>query len=210
LLKKTITYTNPFTEEEVTEDFYFHISKADLVEMEVENHAASYTNKAGEKLTGMQAHLQRMVDSEDAPSVMKEFKAILRRAYGKKVGERFVKTAEVWSEFEGSDAYSELLFDLLSNPEKSAEFMSGIFPKNLDKEVEKLSAEVEAAKAAAGAEPAAETPALAKASTALATEEDPTGLTNPGTPQILTPAEVAEMDSDELKSGLATGRYKLA
>jgi hypothetical protein len=39
LVKKTITYMNPFTEKMVTEEHYFHISKADLVEMEMEEHA---------------------------------------------------------------------------------------------------------------------------------------------------------------------------
>lgn len=189
MVKKTVTYMNPFTEQMVTEDHYFHISKADLVEMEVEEHGATYT-KDGETLTGMRAHLQRIVDSEDGKAVLKEFKAILRRAYGKKVGDRFIKNSEVWSEFEGSEAYSELVFELLTHGDKLAEFVNKIVPGNL----EEIAAEVAAR---------AETEQTADAA-------DPTGLTNPVTPQVLTSQQVAEMDSDELKSGLAEGRYKLA
>jgi hypothetical protein len=50
MLKKRITFTNPFTDQEVTEEHYFHISKADLVEMEMEEHSARYM-KDGEELT---------------------------------------------------------------------------------------------------------------------------------------------------------------
>ena len=41
-------------------------------------------------------------------------------------------------------------------------------------------------------------------------EPDPTGLTDESTPRVLSRAEVVEMDSDELKSGLANGRFKLS
>ena len=81
MLKKTITYTNPFTEQEVTEEHYFHISKADLVEMEMEENKAAYTDKEGNRLTGMQAKLQQIVDSEDGKAIMAEFKDRLRALY---------------------------------------------------------------------------------------------------------------------------------
>ncbi|MGG6494729.1 UNVERIFIED_CONTAM: hypothetical protein NY603_17485, partial [Bacteroidetes bacterium 56_B9] len=84
MLKKTITFENPFTGASVTEDHYFHISKADLLEMEMEEHKDEYKTKSGETVTGMQAKLQRIVDSEDGKAIMAEFKDIIRRSYGKK------------------------------------------------------------------------------------------------------------------------------
>jgi hypothetical protein len=201
MLKKTVVYTNPFTDEEVTEDHYFHISKADLIEMSMEEMDTTYV-KDGETLTGMQARLQRIVDSNNRTLIMAEFKDILRRSYGKKEGDRFLKSEEIWQEFVSSEAYSNLFFELCTNAKSAGEFMNGIIPANLEQDVAKIKSANEA--------PATETPALAKASTALATEEDPTGLTNPGTPRVLTPAEIDDMDSDELKSGLATGRYKIS
>jgi len=189
VVKKTITYVNPFTEQEVTETHYFHISKADLVEMEVEQHGAKYTDKEGNELTGMQAHLQRMVDAEDARAVLKEFKEIIRRAHGKKDGDRFIKTPETWAEFEGSEAYSELIFAMLTKADESAEFINKIIPGNLDQIAVEVAARAEAEQARAA---------------------DPTGLTEKTTPQVLTQEQVAAMDSEELKSGLADGRYKLS
>ena len=35
MLKKTITYKNLFTEEEETEVFFFHLSQAELIELEM-------------------------------------------------------------------------------------------------------------------------------------------------------------------------------
>jgi hypothetical protein len=200
MLKKTITYTNPFTDKEVTEEHYFHISKADLVEMEMEEHGSKYT-KDGNELTGMQAKLQKIIDSEDGKAIMTEFKDIIRRAYGKKDGDRFLKSKDIWEDFAATEAYSQLLWELCTNAEAAGDFMNGIVPGNL----EQISAEVRAQ--------------AEKQSSALATVEkvgdngspspDPTGLTDEDTPRVLTQAEVVEMDSDELKSGLATGKYKL-
>lgn len=194
MVKKTITYVNPFTEKEVTEDHYFHISKADLVEMEMEEHGATY-EKDGKTLTGMQAHLQRIIDTEDGRAVLKEFKAILRRAYGKKIGDRFVKNAEIWEEFESSEAYSELVFQLLTNPEELGQFINSVVPGN----IEQIAAEVAARAEAEEARQRGSTP-----------EPDPTGLTNPVTPRVLTRSEAVEMDSAELQAGLADGRYTLS
>jgi hypothetical protein len=213
VLKKTITYENLFTEQTVTEDHYFHISKADLVEMEMEEHKDEYTSKSGEKLTGMQAKLQRIMDSEDGKAILTEFKDMIRRAYGRKDGDRFIKSPEVWAEFSSSEAYSQLIFDLCTDASQAAEFINGIVPGDLEKiaaEVRERAAVLNAQQAATNGDAPAETPALAKAETALSTDEDPTGLTKDVTPRVLTQKEIEEMDSDDLKSGLRTGRYKLS
>ena len=210
MLKKTITYTNPFTEKDVTEEHYFHISKADLVEMEMEEHNAKYM-KDGNELTGMQAKLQKIIDSEDGKAIMTEFKDIIRRSYGRKDGDRFLKSKDIWEEFAATEAYSQLLWELCTNAEAAGDFMNGIVPGNL----EQISAEVRAQAEKQQLEIQPESKAIAaveKVGDQLGAprEPDPTGLTNGDTPRVLTQAEVVEMDSDELKSGLATGRYKLS
>src|SRR3954469_23361376 len=130
MLKKTITYENPFTEQEVSEEHYFHISKADLVEMEMEEHKATYTDKEGKELTGMQAKLQKIVDSEDGKAIMFEFKDIIRRAYGKKDGDRFLKSKEIWEEFASTEAFSQLIFEVCTDATAASEFINGIVPNN--------------------------------------------------------------------------------
>jgi hypothetical protein len=199
LLKKTITYENPFTKQQVTEDHYFHLSKGQLIEMEVEEHDVKYTNKEGEELTGMQALLSRISESNDAKGAFKELKTFIRRAYGKKDGDRFIQGEEVWKEFEGTEAYSEFIFSLFTDMDAMVEFINNIFPGNL----EEIAKEVEARAAAQQAQ-------RAEGTSNGAPSEDPTGLTEKTTPQVITTAQVAEMDPNELKSGLAEGRYKLA
>jgi hypothetical protein len=190
LLKKTITYTNPFTDEEVSEEHYFHISKADLVAMAMEDHNATY-EKDGEKLIGLQAKLQKVVDSEDGKAILAEFKDIIRRAYGKKDGDRFLKSEEIWNDFSSTEAFSQLLFDLSTDANAASEFINGIIPKNLDQ----IAADIE------------------QRARALASETTPVTAENNGTPdatQLLTQEQAAAMDANELQSGLAAGRYKLS
>ncbi len=190
MLKKTITYANPFTNEPVVEDHYFHISKADLVEMEVEEHGLEYTGKDNQKYTGMQAKLQRIVDSQDGKAIMQELKDIILRSYGLKQGDRFVKSSAVRADFESSEAFSQLLFDLCTNATAAAEFMNGIVPGNL----EQMAGEI-----------AAQAALEERQSGDVAVEQD-----KPSEPRVLTQAEVLAMDSDELKSGIASGKYKLS
>lgn len=208
MLKKTITYTNPFTEQEVTEEHYFHISKADLVEMEMEEHGVKYM-KDNKELTGMQAKLQKIIDSEDGRAIMTEFKDIIRRSYGKKDGDRFLKSSTIWENFAATEAFSQLLWELCTDAGAAADFMNGVVPANLDQ----IAAEVreKAARQQLELQPESESiAAVERVGDSLGAPRDPTGLTEESAPRVLTRAEATEMDSAELQSGLAEGRYKLS
>jgi hypothetical protein len=181
----------------VTEELYFHISKADLIEMEMEEHKNTYV-KDGETLIGMQAKLQKMIDSEDGKAIMEELKDMILRSYGKKEGDRFIKTQALREEFAASEAFSQLLWELCTDATAASEFINGIVPGNLEQIAEDVRLKAEQARIA-GAEPVK----------AEENGEQPASAT-PVNTRVLTQAEVAEMDSDELKSGLATGRYKLS
>ena len=199
MLKKVIVYTNPFTDQEVTETHYFHISKADLVEMEMEENKAAYTDKEGNQLSGMQAKLQQIVDSEDGKAIMAEFKDIIRRAYGKKDGDRFLKSPTIWEEFASSEAYSQLIFEICTDAGASADFINGIIPNNLDQIAREVREQAEKAERDEAAGP--------KASLAV---EPSNGDTAVPEPRLLTREEMVAMDHTELSSGLAEGRYKLS
>lgn len=202
MLKKTIKYTNPFTDEEVSEEHYFHISKADLVQMEMEEHGDRY-KKDGQELTGMQAKLQRIVDSQDGRAIMQEIRDIIRRSYGKKDGDRFIKSPVVWENFASTEAYSQLIFDLCTDAGAAAEFMNGIIPNNL----EQVAAEVRAI--AEKEEVEEPTPVPASAENGGAEAQPPVPETKVE-PRVLTAGEISDMDAEELKAGLADGRYKLS
>lgn len=129
MLKKTITYTD-FNDEEVSEDFFFHLSKAELVELEMSHEG------------GMSEALQRIVDAEDGKSIVAEFKSIILGAYGKKSadGRRFVKNQQIREEFESSEAYSTLFMELVTDAAAAAEFMNGIIPQGMAEEAAKVTA----------------------------------------------------------------------
>ncbi len=80
MLKRTITYTN-FNDEEVSEDFFFHLSKAELVELEMSHKG------------GLSEMLERIIADEDGKTIIEEFKNVIMKSYGKKSpdGKRFIK-----------------------------------------------------------------------------------------------------------------------
>ena len=118
MLKKTITYTD-FNGIERTEDFYFNLTKAEIAEMELEIPG------------GMTAMINRITQSQDTPSLIKLFKDLILRSYGKKSddGRRFIKNQDVVDEFKDSEAYSELFMELATNADAASAFVNGIVPK---------------------------------------------------------------------------------
>ena len=120
MLKKTMTYTD-YNGVERTEDFFFNLTKAELMEMEL--------GTAG----GLAETLQKIVDSKDAPAIIKAFKDIVLRAYGKKSddGRRFIKTPEISEEFAQTEAYSQIFMELATDADAAAKFVNGIVPADL-------------------------------------------------------------------------------
>ena len=118
MLKKTITYTD-FNGVERTEDFYFNLTKAEIAEMELEVPG------------GMTTIIERITKTQDTPSLIKVFKELILRSYGKKSddGRRFIKNKELVEEFKDSEAYSELFMELATNAEAASAFVNGITPK---------------------------------------------------------------------------------
>lgn len=121
MLKKTITYTD-YNDNERTEDFYFNLNKAELTEMEL-----STTG-------GLAEMIQKIINTQDTPKIVKVFKDLVLAAYGEKSadGKRFVKTEELRESFAQTEAYSELFMELATDADAAAAFVNGIVPKDLD------------------------------------------------------------------------------
>lgn len=117
MLKKTIKYVD-FDGNEREEDFHFNLTKAELIEMDLSEKG------------GLQKTIQAIVQTKDTPRIFALFKEIILKAYGEKSldGKRFVKNAEIRDGFEQTEAYSVLLMELLSDPDKAANFINGIIP----------------------------------------------------------------------------------
>lgn len=129
MLKKTITYED-FNGETVSEDFFFHLSKAELIELEMSHKG------------GLSAALQRIVESEDGKGIIAEFKNIILSSYGKKSedGKRFIKNQQLREEFESSEAYSELFMELVTNTDSAIEFVNGVVPTDMAQEAARIAA----------------------------------------------------------------------
>lgn len=115
MIKKTIKYVD-YEGVQREEEFLFNLSRAELIEMEF-----------GVK-GGLTKKLERISKSEDPTQVLPMFKDIILRSYGKKSddGKRFIKSKALSDEFAQSEAYSELLVELIGDEKKAAEFVNGL------------------------------------------------------------------------------------
>lgn len=128
MLKKTINYTD-YNGNERTEDFFFNLSKAEIMEMELST------------VGGLAETIQKIVATQDAPAIIKIFKDLILKAYGEKSadGRRFVKEDEngykLYKGFEHTEAYANLFMELATNADAAAAFVNGIVPADMSKQV---------------------------------------------------------------------------
>lgn len=117
MLVKKITYTD-YNGMERTEDFYFSISRAELMELEL--------GTSG----GIRQKIERLQQTIDGPEIMKLFKELITLSICEKSpdGRRLFKSQEISNAFLQTEAYSTLLMELLSDPEKANGFMKAILP----------------------------------------------------------------------------------
>ena len=122
MLKKTITYTD-YNGLERTEDFYFNLTKAELMEMEMSIEG------------GLAEMIQKVVAAKDGKAIIRIFKDLVLKAYGEKSpdGKRFIKSEEISTAFSQTEAYSELYMELATDDKAAAAFVNGIVPANLNK-----------------------------------------------------------------------------
>ena len=125
MLKKTIKYTD-WDGNEREEDFWFNITEAELREME-------YSVVGG--YTGI---IQKIMQSQDVPSIMKIFKEFIFKTYGEKTpdGRRFIKSEELSTEFSQTKAYSNLYVELSTDADAAAKFLKGVLPEDIRAQIE--------------------------------------------------------------------------
>jgi hypothetical protein len=123
---KKIKYTN-YNGEERERRFYFNLSKAEVLNMELSTNG------------GYENYINRIVETRDQHELIRMFKELIKMSYGVKSddGEMFIKNDKVFSEFEQSEAYSEFYMELVTNTESAIEFINGIMPQALMAEVQK-------------------------------------------------------------------------
>lgn len=120
MLKKTIKFTD-YDGNPREEDFFFNLNKAELTIMEMS------------EVGGFKKKMERVIKAQDGPALIKAFQDIIHASYGVKSpdGRKFIKNEEVFEEFRQTEAYSELIMELLSDEKDAADFISKVLPPDV-------------------------------------------------------------------------------
>jgi hypothetical protein len=117
MLKKTISYTD-YNGVERTEDFYFNLTKAEVMEMEMGT------------VGGLSEKINKVIASKDPATIIIIFKDLVLGAYGEKSadGKHFIKNDEIKIAFSQTEAYSDLFMLLATDAKEATSFVNGIVP----------------------------------------------------------------------------------
>lgn len=129
MYKVTLTYED-LNGDQRTEDFYFHLSRSAAIRWE--------NSVDG----GLSARMQRIVDSNSKPALMKLFEDVIMKTYGIKTedGKRFEQSEEISTAFMQSPAYDALFLKLFTEDGYASTFINAIIPDVSDlKDKEKKS-----------------------------------------------------------------------
>jgi hypothetical protein len=120
VLKKEITFED-FDGNAVTETYYFNLTKAELVEMEVSS------------VGGFAEQLNAIVAANDGKAIIDHFKKIILMSYGQRSedGKRFVKNEKLTEDFVSTNADSALFMELATDADAAANFIKAIVPSDL-------------------------------------------------------------------------------
>lgn len=124
MIIKSIKYTD-YNGVERNEKFMFNLSQAELTEMELSAEG------------GLQEMLAKISKTEDGKAISNFFKDLILKSYGEKTadGRKFVKIDNdgkpLSNDFYQTEAYSVLFMELITSPEKAAEFANGILPDSI-------------------------------------------------------------------------------
>lgn len=128
MLKKTITYED-FDGNTVSEDHYFNLSSAKLIEL----NARSEGDGWGE-------HLKKIVERNDRNEVIDAFIDLLRMSYGIRDLEtnRFLQSDDIFADFQSSLAYDKFFEELFTVEDAMANFFIEVMPKSVQRAAEKM------------------------------------------------------------------------
>lgn len=120
MLRKPITYTD-YNGVERTEDFFFNLSKPEIVKMQ-----SSVKGGYDVRLKGIAAEL-------NGAAVMEFFEELIMKSYGEKSedGRRFIKSEELSIAFMQTPAYEALFEELVTDDNAASAFVNGVMPAAL-------------------------------------------------------------------------------
>lgn len=115
MTKKTITYVD-LNGVERTEDFYFDLSKPEIVKMQASAKG------------GYDVQLRSIAASPNGALIMEFFENFIKRAYGEKSddGRRFMKSEEISRAFMETPAYEALFEEMVTDAGAAADFVNAV------------------------------------------------------------------------------------
>lgn len=130
MLKKTITYID-YNDQKRTEDYWFHLTKSELIELDASNEG------------GLETTIRKIIKETDTKRIVELVKNLVLKSYGEKStdGKRFVKSKEAAEAFMQTEAYSQLFVDLISDPDQMTAFFKGIIPQDVREQADKMAKE---------------------------------------------------------------------
>ena len=119
MIKRTLTFEDPFTEESVTQDYYFHLSKADIIRIMGRDREGDW-----------EKYVQNVVESGDSDTIFNFIEDIIKQSVGKRTPDGlFIKPRDYAEAFVASEAYGELVVELIQNEKMAKEFFRGVVGK---------------------------------------------------------------------------------
>lgn len=123
---KTIKYED-YNGNKREETFYFNLSKAEIIDLEWRTPG------------GLENYMKHIMSTLDGQALADTFKMLIEKSYGVKdlEGRRFIKNEQVLKNFTETEAYVELYVQLATDDKAAAEFVNGIFPKDVVEEAKR-------------------------------------------------------------------------
>jgi hypothetical protein len=123
MFKITKTYTD-YNGDEKTEDFWFNLDKVELSEIAL--------GPSG----GLDALIERVINTNDSATIIATFKDIILKAYGERTPDgRFAKVDDFGHplsvKFSQTAVFPELFMEIAFDAEKAAEFINGCVPTEM-------------------------------------------------------------------------------
>lgn len=124
MIKKIVKGTD-FNGNEYEEEYWFHLTKGDLIDWAAND-------------GGLIDRIMSISNETDPMKIIPMMKEIIIRSYGVKTpdGKGFVKDPETVKNFQYTDAFSELYTELSTSADAASEFVNGVLPK-FDEETQK-------------------------------------------------------------------------
>lgn len=113
----------------VVKDFTFHLNKAEIAELQFREDGSTFDDVI----------IKISQDETNIRAVLDIIKEIVLASIGRLSDDdtHFIKDEKAINDLVQTDAYSELLFDLIASPESVAQFVKGLLPKSLAKDYDK-------------------------------------------------------------------------